>query len=96
MINYKKLDIELVRRIAEAAHLNLSDEELEKYSNQIIDILEAFTELDQVNTTETSPSIHPIKLENVLREDISKDWDWDPFNNTKHKEKNYFKGPKII
>ena len=60
-----------------------------------MDILEAFTELDQVNTTDIIPSIHPIKLENVLREDISKDWDWDPFTNTKHKEKSYFKGPKI-
>jgi aspartyl/glutamyl-tRNA(Asn/Gln) amidotransferase C subunit len=61
-----------------------------------MEILKTFTELDQVNTKEISPSIHPIKLKNVLREDISKDWDWDPFTNTHHKEKSYFKGPKII
>lgn len=61
-----------------------------------MDILKAFTELDQVDTTNVAPSFHPIKLENVLREDVPKDWNWDPLTNTGHREKCYFKGPRII
>jgi aspartyl-tRNA(Asn)/glutamyl-tRNA(Gln) amidotransferase subunit C len=94
--NYQVIDIELVRRIGEVSHIFLSDEELEKYAQQLKVILQAFKEIDQVETDNVKPSFHPIKLGNVLREDQVENWDWEPLSNTLNKEKDYIKGPRII
>ena len=90
-----RLDKDLVRHVAEVAHLELTDKELEWYSKQLETILQAFKEIDEVDTENIEPSFHPIPLENVLREDVAEDWDWTPLSNTEHKEKLYFRGPKI-
>ena len=96
MNDYQVIDIELVRRIGEVSHILLSDEELEKYAQQLKVILQAFKEIDQVETDNVKPSFHPIKLGNVLREDQVENWEWEPLSNTLNKEKNYIKGPRII
>ncbi len=81
--------------MAEAARLNLTDEELERYQQQLKVILEAFRMLDEVDTEGVEPSFHPIELEDILREDESSEWRWDPLANSKHKEDGYFRGPRI-
>ena len=81
--------------MAEAARLNLTDEELERYMQQLKVILEAFRELDEVDTEGVEPSFHPIELEDVLREDKASKWVWDPLANSEHKEDGYFRGPRI-
>ena len=85
----------MVRRVAEAARLNLTDKELERYEQQLKVILEAFRELDEVDTKGVEPSFHPIELEDVLREDKASKWVWDPLANSEHKEDGYFRGPRI-
>ena len=85
----------MVRRVAEAARLNLTDEELERYEQQLKVILEAFRELDEVDTEGVEPSFHPVELEDVLREDEASEWSWDPLANSMHKEDGYFRGPRI-
>jgi len=90
-----KIDSGMVRRVAEAARLNLTDEELERYQQQLKVILEAFRELDEVDTEGVEPSFHPILLEDVLREDKPSKWSWDPLANSEHKEDGYFRGPRI-
>ena len=81
--------------MAEAARLNLTDEELERYQMQLKVILEAFRELDEVDTEGVEPSFHPVDLEDVLREDEAGEWSWDPLANSMHKEDGYFRGPRI-
>jgi aspartyl-tRNA(Asn)/glutamyl-tRNA(Gln) amidotransferase subunit C len=85
----------MVRRVAEAARLNLTDEELERYEQQLKVILEAFRMLDEVDTEGVEPSFHPVELMDVLREDKASEWVWDPLANTEHKEDGYFRGPRI-
>ncbi len=85
----------MVRRVAEAAHLNLSDDELDRYEKQLKVILEAFRELDEVDTQGVEPSYHPITLMDVLRDDEARGWSWDPLANTEHREDGYFRGPRI-
>jgi len=85
----------MVRRVAEAARLSLTDEELERYEQQLKVILEAFRMLDEVDTEGVEPSFHPIELEDVLREDKASEWVWDPLANSMHKEDGYFRGPRI-
>lgn len=87
---------ETVRHVAKIARLELTEEEIKKFSKQLSDVLNAFKEIDKVNIENTNPSFHPQEIKNVFREDEVKKWDWDPFSNTKHKEERYFKGPKIV
>ena len=86
---------DLVERLAKAARLKLTDEETAKYTQQLSVILEAFKELDQVDTEGVEPSYHPIELEDALREDEPKKWEWDPLANVVDKEGRNIRGPKI-
>ena len=94
--NLWKIDSKLVERISKNARLNLSEEEKNKFVKQLDDILSAFREIDQVNTEKVKPSFHPQPIKNVFREDEAKKWTWDPLANATHKEKKYFKGPRIV
>jgi aspartyl-tRNA(Asn)/glutamyl-tRNA(Gln) amidotransferase subunit C len=96
MVDYWKIDKELVKRVTRNSRLKLSEEEIEKFTKQLSDILSAFKKIDKVDTTNVKPSFHPQEIKNVFREDIAKEWKWDPLANTKHKEGKYFKGPKVV
>jgi aspartyl-tRNA(Asn)/glutamyl-tRNA(Gln) amidotransferase subunit C len=91
----KALDKELVAKLAEIARLELSEEEKERYSEQLKVIIEAFRELDEVDTSNVEPSFHPLEIADVMRDDVVEEWDWDPLSNSKHKEGRYLRGPKI-
>jgi len=64
-----KLSYEQVRHIAWLARLGLSEEEVEKFSLQLSNILENFEILKQVDTANVPPATHTIPLQNVLRKD---------------------------
>jgi len=70
-----KIDKEQIQRIADLARLELSDDELEKYRNQISDILVYIDQLQEVNTDNIEPTAQITGLENVLREDEICEWD---------------------
>ena len=65
------------------------------YAEQLRVILEAFSELDAVNTEGVEPSYHPLVLDGALRDDEPEEWEWDPFTNSGHREDRYFRGPRI-
>jgi aspartyl-tRNA(Asn)/glutamyl-tRNA(Gln) amidotransferase subunit C len=64
-----KLSYEQVRHIAWLARLGLSEEEVEKFSLQLSNILENFEILRQVDTANVPPATHSMPLQNVLRKD---------------------------
>jgi aspartyl-tRNA(Asn)/glutamyl-tRNA(Gln) amidotransferase subunit C len=64
-----KLSYEQVKHIAWLARLGLSEEEVEKFSLQLSNILENFEILKQVDTTNVPPATHTIPIQNVLRKD---------------------------
>lgn len=76
--------------------MKLSENETEIFTRQLKDVLEAFKSLDEVNTEKVKPSFHPQEISDVYREDEAEKFDWEPLSNTKHKEKKYFKGPRIV
>jgi aspartyl-tRNA(Asn)/glutamyl-tRNA(Gln) amidotransferase subunit C len=86
---------ELVQGLAKVARLNLSEEETEKYAQQLSVILDAFKELDEVPTEGIEPSYHPIEITGKLREDEPVKWVWEPLANVKDTEAGYIRGPKI-
>ena len=90
-----RIDRELLLHLSNVARLDLTEEELERFTEQLKVILEAFREIDGVDTEGVEPSFHPMELGNVLRDDESKPWSWDPLGNTQHREGRNFRGPRI-
>jgi aspartyl-tRNA(Asn)/glutamyl-tRNA(Gln) amidotransferase subunit C len=63
------MDKETVGRVARIAHLNLTEEELERYSKDLEEILDYFQLLDEA-PGEDSQGFNPVEVADVLREDI--------------------------
>ena len=66
-----KLSREEIRHLATLVRLGISDDEADRFGEQLSDILEAFEVLQQVDTTDVPPTAHSIALESVMREDVS-------------------------
>lgn len=90
------IDLRLLTHLAEVSRLELTDEELERFTEQLKVILEAFREIDGVDTEGVEPSFQPLEVKNVWREDVAIDWDWSPLANSRHREKSHIKGPRIV
>jgi aspartyl-tRNA(Asn)/glutamyl-tRNA(Gln) amidotransferase subunit C len=93
---YWKIDKDLIKHVSGIARLELTEEEIKKFTKQLEDVLTTFKKIDEVDTEKVKPSFHAIELKNIMREDEAKPWKWKPLANTKHKEKKYFKGPRIV
>lgn len=63
------MDREIVERVARIAHLDLTEEELEKYSVDLGDILEYFEMLDEAPGL-ANEGFNPVEIADALREDI--------------------------
>jgi aspartyl-tRNA(Asn)/glutamyl-tRNA(Gln) amidotransferase subunit C len=64
-----KLSREEVLHIALLARLGLSEEEVDRLSEQLSNILENFEILQQVDTTDVPPTTQSIALQNVVSDD---------------------------
>ena len=95
MADYWKIDKKLMDRICAVARLTLTEGEKEMYTKQLSDVLDAFKQIDGIESKE-NPAFHSVPVENVWREDAVRKTEWDPLGNSKHKEKGYFKGPRIV
>lgn len=60
-----------VRKIAELAKLDLTDDEVVLYAGQLSKILEHFQRLQQVDTSHIEPTASVLPLKNVMRPDIA-------------------------
>lgn len=70
-----KLDKEQVKHIAELARLDLSEEEITKYGEQLTGILTFVEQLQEVNTDDVEPTAQVTGMENIFREDEVEAWD---------------------
>lgn len=66
-----ELSHEEVRRIAELAKLDLSDEEVALYAGQLSSILQYFERLQQIDTSHIEPTASVLPLKNVFRQDVA-------------------------
>ena len=69
----KRLTSEDVRSVARLARLQLSDEEVERFTQQLGEILTYVEQLNEVDTEGVEPMAHAIELSNVLRADDPRD-----------------------
>jgi aspartyl-tRNA(Asn)/glutamyl-tRNA(Gln) amidotransferase subunit C len=64
-----KLNRDEVLHIALLARLGVTDAELDRFSEQLSNILENFEILQQVDTSNVPPTAQPNPLHNVVRDD---------------------------
>ncbi|MDB2673505.1 Asp-tRNA(Asn)/Glu-tRNA(Gln) amidotransferase subunit GatC [Akkermansiaceae bacterium] len=58
-----------VRYVANLARINLSDEEVTRFSTQLEDIMGYIEKLGEVDVEGIEPSAHPIEMSNRVRKD---------------------------
>jgi len=89
---------ETVQHVAHLARIDLEDNELEKMSHQLKDILDFIDKLKTLNVANTDPTSHILPINTVLREDESVESlsiDKTLFN-APQKKGNFFVVPKVI
>jgi len=93
-----KVNKELIKHVAEVARLKLTDKEIEKFSKELRETIEAFSKIDDVDTKGIEASLQAVELRNMLREDKEEKsfTQEEALNLTDHKKDGYFKGPKAI
>ena len=93
-----KISKEEILHIANLADLNIKEEEIEQYANNLQDILNFVNILDNVNTDNIEESIGAVGNVNVFRKDeIKKFEDMELLlQNAPEKEENMFRIPKVI
>lgn len=89
---------ELIEHVSVLARLSLTEKEIEEFTPQLKEVIEAFSDIAKENTKGIKPSFQPIEIKNRLREDklescLSQE---DALQNAEHKKDGYFKGPKAV
>jgi len=59
-----------VRKVAQLARLELSSEEEQRFAQDLSQILDYVTCLDELDTDDVLPTAHVIPISNVFREDL--------------------------
>ncbi|HBB38192.1 MAG: Aspartyl/glutamyl-tRNA(Asn/Gln) amidotransferase subunit C [Candidatus Magasanikbacteria bacterium GW2011_GWD2_43_18] len=70
-----KLDISDIEHIATLARLHLTDEEKERYADQLSAVFDYIGMLDEVDTTGVAETCQVTGLEDVVREDVASECD---------------------
>jgi aspartyl-tRNA(Asn)/glutamyl-tRNA(Gln) amidotransferase subunit C len=93
-----KIDREEVKHVARLARLELSEEEIERFTAQLSAILEYMDQLNEVNTEGIEPTSHILEFTNVFKKDQVEIGPWGSvsLSNAPAQEHKHYKVPKII
>lgn len=90
------MDKQIVARVAKASHIELSDDELEKYCDDLGNILDYFAILDEA-PSHTGNGITPIEIADVTRDDVPEiRFDASELLKDMKTYENYVRGPKLV
>jgi len=92
------LDEKTVRHVAHLARLEVSDEEVALFADQLSAVLQHMDQLNELDTADTKPTVHPLPLSNVLREDEPGPTltPTDALLNAPQSQAPFFKVPKVL
>ncbi|MBN2028509.1 MAG: Asp-tRNA(Asn)/Glu-tRNA(Gln) amidotransferase subunit GatC [Actinobacteria bacterium] len=87
-----------VEYVAWLARLDLSEEEIERYTGQLGQVLEHAEKIKSLDTEGVEPTSHAIPLKNVMREDVVRPClsQEEALSGAPSSEEGYFKVPRII
>jgi len=94
----KEITKEEVEHVAWLAHIELTEEEKLKFTEQFNDILNFFKKIDEAPVEEVPPTLHILDLYNIYREDEVGEslTEEEALSNAPKKERGYFKAPRIV
>ena len=86
---------EEVLHVARLARLELTDDEVAKFQEQLSDILEAVSKVSELDLADVPPTAHPLEIENAWAEDeprpcLPLD---EVFANAPDRDEDYFRVP---
>ena len=86
-----------VEHVAKLARLELTEEEKEKFTKQLGDVLKHVEAMNEVDTSNVKPMAHAIDFVNVMREDkvFYEQTKEELMKNAPHEEDGFFRVPKI-
>ena len=86
-----------VEHVAKLARLELTEEEKEKFTRQLGDVLKYVDQMNEVDTDDVEPLSHPIDFVNVMRDDKIhyEQTKEELMQNAPDEENVFFKVPKI-
>jgi aspartyl-tRNA(Asn)/glutamyl-tRNA(Gln) amidotransferase subunit C len=64
------IDENLTRNVAHLARLDLTDEEVRTFTNQLSQVIGYMEQLQEIELGGVEPMTHPLELETPLREDV--------------------------
>lgn len=87
-----------VKHVANLARLAVTDEEVEKLSDDLSAIIGYAEQLNELDTEGVEPTTHVLDLKNVMRKDEPKQWitQEEALKNAPDKEAGQFKVPSIL
>ena len=63
------LSREQVEHVALLARVGITDEDVDRFSHQLSDVIDYFERLREVDTENVPPTSHTLPLHNIMRED---------------------------
>ena len=66
----QKISRDDVAHVADLARLALSDDELDRFTEQLAAVLDHAADVEALDVADVPPTSHPVPLENVLRDDV--------------------------
>ena len=87
-----------VQYVAKLARLEVTGEEVAKYTQQLANILEYVEQLNKLDTSNVEPLTHPLDMKNVFREDVVVPslTQQEVLSNAPEPQSGHFKVPKIM
>lgn len=92
------IDKNTVEHVAHLARIELKNQELEKFSQQLQGILDFIDKLKEIEIKDMPPTSRILPISNVLREDVSKESliPEKALLNSPNKQAGFFAVPKVI
>ncbi|WP_232697571.1 Asp-tRNA(Asn)/Glu-tRNA(Gln) amidotransferase subunit GatC [Brevibacillus daliensis] len=93
-----KISKQEVEHVAKLARLHLTEEEAERYTRDLNDILKFAAQLDEVDTSNVKPTSHAFDVRNVMREDVNRPSvsNEEALKNAPDQEEGQFKVPAVF
>lgn len=87
-----------VKHVADLARLAITDDEAEKFTNQLSKIIGYSELLNELDTEDIEPTTHVLDYKNVLRKDEPKQWisQEEALKNAPDKKDGQFRVPSVM
>lgn len=87
-----------VEHVSRLARLDLTDEEVERFREQLSAVLERARRIQSLDLADVPPTAHPVELRNVLRGDEARPSEASGriLENAPEREEAFFRVPRIL